>query len=56
MIKKIKNICSHINYFMANHLDDQTTDNLLCICAIILACVVLVGVAYLIWFAKGISM
>lgn len=56
MIKKIKNICSHINYFMANHLDDATTDNLLFACGIILACVVLVGVAYLIGLSNGLSM
>ena len=46
MIKKIKNICSHINYFMANHLDDTTTANLLYICGIILICVSLVGIVY----------
>ena len=56
MIKKITNICSHINYFMANNLDDAVTDNLLWICAIILACAVLVGVACLIGLSNGLSM
>lgn len=46
MIKKIKNICSHINYFMANHFDDVATDKMLFVCSIILACVFVVGIVF----------